>query len=235
MNIQEKFSAATGNAVKFLSSQISLFGGTEEEDVELWIEKIENVSSLHGLTPVASATSKLTKMARKWFDMSTGTVNKSWLTFKKEIVDRFKRKILFSDIMLKVDARKWIYSKESFQEYSMVKIALMKSLKLSDEDSIQLLIKGIGSFTLRTTAAALKVDSLNQFLREMQHITAATGDIAKKSPTMKHKYEKKDSNNKDTNIQEDRNVKMINLPNPAKKHFVPIVIGRTIQKKIVSN
>lgn len=54
----------------------------------------------------------------------------------------------------------------------MDKLALMKSLKLSDEDSIQLLIKGIGSFALRKAAATLRIASLNQFLREMHIITA---------------------------------------------------------------
>lgn len=42
---------------------------------------------------------------------------------------------------------------KNFQEYAMDKLALMRNLKLSDEDSIQLLIKGIGSFALRATAA----------------------------------------------------------------------------------
>ncbi|KAM0727851.1 hypothetical protein ACS0PU_005320 [Formica fusca] len=49
LDINEKFSAATGNAVKFLSSQIPHFGGTEDESIDLWIEKIESVSDLHSL------------------------------------------------------------------------------------------------------------------------------------------------------------------------------------------
>lgn len=64
----------------------------------------------------------------------------------------------------------------------MDKLVLMRSLKLSDEDSIQLLITGIGSFALRTTVATLKTNLLNQFLREMQHITFTNGNPVNKSP-----------------------------------------------------
>ncbi|KMQ84908.1 hypothetical protein RF55_16907 [Lasius niger] len=150
----ERFSALAGNAVKFLSSQIPYF----------------NVVML------SAATSKLSKTARKWFDLSYGPINESWFSLKEEIIDCFRRKVLFNEVIQKVNARKWIFSKESFQEYAMNKLALMRSLKLSDEDSIQLLITGIGSFVLRITAAALKTNSLNQFLREMQHIASTSGN-----------------------------------------------------------
>lgn len=78
----------------------------------------------------------------------------------------------------------------------MDKIALMRSLKLTDKDSIQFLISGIGSFALCTTAARLKTNSLNQFLREIHHITSASGNPLNKSPTSKLKFGKsKDGNN----------------------------------------
>lgn len=196
---QERFSAMAGNAVKFLSSQIPHFNGTEDENIKLWVEKIESVAQLHNLSSVvmlSAAAYKLSKTARKWFDLSTGSINESWFSFKEEIIDRFRRKVLFNEVIQKVNSRKWIFSKESFQEYAMDKLALMRSLKLTDEDSIQLLITGIGSFALRTTAAALKTKSLNQFLREMQHITSTSGNTVNKSPTMKSKFGKfKDGSN----------------------------------------
>ncbi|CAL1671984.1 unnamed protein product [Lasius platythorax] len=80
LNRQDRFSASTGNAVKFLSSQIPFFSGTEDENIDIWIEKIETVAELHGLSSVVmltAATSKLSKTARRWFDLSTGSVNKS--------------------------------------------------------------------------------------------------------------------------------------------------------------
>lgn len=115
-------------------------------------KKIETVAELYGLSSVAmltAATSKFSKTARRWFDLSTGSVNKSWTSFREEIIDRFRRKVLFNEVLQKVNARKWNFSKESFQEYAMDKLALMRNLKLSDEDYIQLLIKGIGSFAPR--------------------------------------------------------------------------------------
>jgi len=72
----------------------------------------------------------------------------------------------------------------------MDKLTLMRNLKLLNEDTIQLLIKEIGSFALRVTAASLRLISLNQFLREMQHIITTTGDPPSKSPSMRSKFDK---------------------------------------------
>lgn len=58
-------SAATGQAIKFLSSQIPTFGGTDDEDVEYWIEKLEIVAEIHNLSTIvmlAAAASKLSKI-----------------------------------------------------------------------------------------------------------------------------------------------------------------------------
>lgn len=66
----ENFTTLSTNATKFLSLQIPNFGGTDQENVELWIEKIESIAEVHGLPPVAmlsAATFKLNKVARKWF------------------------------------------------------------------------------------------------------------------------------------------------------------------------
>jgi len=58
--------------------------------------------------------------------------------------------------MQKVESQKWIFSKESFLDYAMDKLALMAPLKLPDEDSIQLLINGISSTAIKAAAATLK-------------------------------------------------------------------------------
>ncbi|CAL1672638.1 unnamed protein product [Lasius platythorax] len=63
----ESASSSSGHSVKFLMSQIPTFGGTEDKDVELWMEKIESVAEIHNLSHVvmlSAATSKLNKMAR---------------------------------------------------------------------------------------------------------------------------------------------------------------------------
>lgn len=190
-------SASTGHAVKFLTSQIPSFGGLEDDDVELWIEKIESVAEIHGLSHVvvlSAATSKLTKTARRWFDLSSGEINRSWFCFKKAILDRFKRKVLVSVLMQKIQARRWNATTESFQDYATDKIALMRSLKLDDSDVIQWLVNGISNFAIKSVAASLHVTSLNQFLREMQHITDTCCDSPKKFQSFNAKYDKsKDS------------------------------------------
>lgn len=57
-------SVSTGQSVKFLSSQIPFFSDSDDDDIELWIEKIENVSHIHGLSPavmMSAAANNLTK------------------------------------------------------------------------------------------------------------------------------------------------------------------------------
>lgn len=68
-------SASTAQAVKLLANQISTFSGTEEEDVELWIRKVERVATIHGVqdgVTLLAASSKLNKSAREWFDLDDG-------------------------------------------------------------------------------------------------------------------------------------------------------------------
>lgn len=118
-----------GHAVKFLSSSISSFGGTEEENVAVWLEKIEVIARNYNLSPtvrLSAATSKLNKMARRWFNLSTGDICESWTSFKTAITRRFKRRIVFQAVMQKIENRKWMYSSETFQEYAMDKLLLIQ-------------------------------------------------------------------------------------------------------------
>ncbi|KMQ89728.1 solute carrier family 12 member 8 [Lasius niger] len=62
----------------------------------------------------------------------------------------------------------------------MDKLALMHGLDLPVQDSIYLLIGGISSRSLRGTASALKVDSVDEFLEEMHRIASATTDLDRK-------------------------------------------------------
>ncbi|XP_036144777.1 uncharacterized protein LOC118646301 [Monomorium pharaonis] len=161
---------------------------------------------------LSAATTKLSKSARKWFDLSTGSITRSWTTFKEAITNRFKRRVNFSAVMRKVDARKWFYSNESFQEYAMEKLALIHCLNLSESDTIQLLIDGIGSIAIKSTALnlALKIDKIDEFLENMHHITSAI-ERTKKSPVLNAKFERsKDNEYKktDQHSKTDQQVKM---------------------------
>ncbi|KMQ86352.1 retrovirus-like pol polyprotein, partial [Lasius niger] len=180
-------------AVKLLASQIPEFDGAEDESVELWLQKIERIAQIHGVSEEVTflaATGKLTKSARRWYDMSTGSTIESWMGFKTAITKRFKRRVLFHIAMQKIEARKWVYTKETFQEYAMDKLALMKNLRLPDQESIHLLINGIASKALRGTAATLRVETVDEFLEEMFPITIAFGESYKKPPYSTTKPEK---------------------------------------------
>jgi len=163
--------------------------------VDLWLKKLESVAEIYNFSngvKLSAVTSRLTKTVRHWFDLYTGSVNRSWITFRSALISHFKRKVLYSTVMQKVESRKWIFSKESFSDYAMDKLALMVPLKLPDKDSIQLLINGISSLAIKGTAVSLKIDSLDEFLRDMQHITATCNDVVKKSPTIFRKNKSKD-------------------------------------------
>jgi len=78
--------------------------------------------------------------------------------------------------MQKVESCRWNPVKESFHEYAMDKLVLMKNLNFPERDSIHLLINGIGSRSTRELAAALKVYTVDDFLEEMHRTTTASGE-----------------------------------------------------------
>ncbi|KMQ88259.1 hypothetical protein RF55_12282, partial [Lasius niger] len=178
-------SHSTAQAVKLLSSHLPDFCGLEDEDVESWVHTVERVAQIHRVSTdvlLLVATEKLKKTARKWFDLNVTTLIDSWLFFRESIIRRFKRTILFHVALQKVEARKWSFLKESFHDYAMDKLILMKNLGLADQDSIHLLINGIGSRSLRKLAASLRVDTIDDFLEKMHSITSASGESQKRSP-----------------------------------------------------
>ncbi|KYN11460.1 hypothetical protein ALC57_16378, partial [Trachymyrmex cornetzi] len=118
------------NAVSTLSRQIPEFGGSEEENVLV----------------------KLVKSAKRWYDLQLGSALESWSCFKQELIKMFDRKISFYAAMQKIEARRWNYHKESFDQYAIDKLALTHRLNLPQSDVINLLIGGIMKSLLRATA-----------------------------------------------------------------------------------
>lgn len=198
--VSDHFTMTSSNAAKFLSSQVPTFTGTEEDNIETWLEKLESLAEWHNYPQnvlLSAATSRLTKTARRWFDLSPSTVSKSWSIFKSSILDRFRRKIFYGDIVQKIENRKWLFYKETFADYAMDKMALMQPLKLKDEDAIQMLNNGIANTGIRATAMLLRLKPINEYLREMEYITAASSSQHKKySPVPKPKFEKSKMENK---------------------------------------
>lgn len=59
-------------------------------------------------------TNKLTKAARKLFDIQSGRTFESWLYFKDKIIAMFDRAVSFFPLMRQVEACTWNVNKEFF-------------------------------------------------------------------------------------------------------------------------
>lgn len=92
-----------------------------------------------------------------------------------------------------MEACKWNFTKESFHDYALQKIKLMNGLQMPEQDRIQLIINGISSLSLRSTAAALQASSIDDFLYQMNRITSACGVISKKTSPLSIRKVKKES------------------------------------------
>lgn len=179
----ERNYSSLAQAVKFLSSLIPQFGGSEEENIDLWLEKIESIAELHDLsekTRLSAASSNLIKSARKWFDLKPGEINRSWSSFKGAVIRRFRRRVSISSVIHKIEAKKWNPVSESFQDYTIDKLEMMHCLKLTSDDAIFYLISGINNMAVRAAAASLRRDDVDLFLEEMFYITSACGDVQRK-------------------------------------------------------
>ena len=67
-------------AVNLLTSQLPSFSGLEDENVDIWIEKVERVSHIYAVSDqvtLLAACSKLNKTAKDWLDLNSDTVNDS--------------------------------------------------------------------------------------------------------------------------------------------------------------
>lgn len=171
------------NAVGVIAQQISPFGGAEDENINCWVERIDQIAEIHRVAPGAvllAASSRLIKEAKTWYEFQTGPVLRSWQALKEALVRVFENRVPFYLQMQKIESRRWIYSKETFQAYAINKLALIKQLKLPVRDSINLLVGGIGKASLRATAATTRAETVEEFLEEMRKITAASSKYPKK-------------------------------------------------------
>ncbi|KMQ89167.1 hypothetical protein RF55_11226 [Lasius niger] len=176
--------SSPAQAVSLLASQIPEYGGTDEENVQIWTQRVDRVAQIHRASDdvvLLAASGKLTKLAKQWYEMQNGNVLESWADLKRALVQMFDRRISFTAAMQKIETRKWSPAKETFDQYSIEKLALIHRLNLPTADTISLLIGGIPQHSLRATALTLPTHSLDQFLEAMRRITFGMGDFEKKS------------------------------------------------------
>lgn len=179
-------STSASNAVTWIAAQIPEFSGSEDDiaiDTIAWTsrrDKIAQDNVSDGCVTLLAASSRLTKLVRKWYDIQTDAVLESWQRLKQEILKVFDIKIPFHEVMQKVEARKWNQSKETFDQYVIDKLALMHRLQMSEQDTIQLLIDGINQNALKAAALSVQTDSLNVFMDRMRHVTQEVADTEEK-------------------------------------------------------
>jgi len=178
----------TGNALKWLATQIPTFGGSDTDNVNAWIRRVEKVAEIHAAGDGAlllAASRKLVGSARKWYDIQEGPVMESWINLRRELVRMFDRKIPFYKAMARVEARNWNQHKESFDEYAIDKLALLQQLDLPVTDVVNSLIGGISQPMLRATARSLQSATIGveQFLETVRHITNDISDHERKRRT----------------------------------------------------
>lgn len=185
---------ATGTTVQVLASQMPEFVGGEEDNVAAWIRRVDKVAQVHGAsdgTTLLAASSKLTGMVRRWYDVQGDIVLESWIGLRTEMLKIFDRKIPFHKMMQKIEARKWLMGKETFDEYAIEKLALLHRIELTIPDKIYLLISGITQSSLRATALSISAGSIEEFLEKMRQITHGIGDYEKKSTPSTLKRQRK--------------------------------------------
>ncbi|CAL1687614.1 unnamed protein product [Lasius platythorax] len=176
--------SSPAQAVSLLAPQILEYGGIDEENVQIWTQRVDRVAQIHRASDdvvLLAAFGKLTKLAKQWYEIQNGNVLESWTDLKQALVQMFDRRISFTAAMQKIETRKWSPAKETFDQYSIEKLALIHRLNLPTADTISLLIGGIPQHSLRATALTLPTHSLDQFLEAMRRITFGMGDFEKKS------------------------------------------------------
>lgn len=171
----------------YLLLQIPEFGGAEKDNVKMWVQRVDNVTSLHKISDSMmhlAASSRLVDAAKKWYDLQSGVVLESWLALRRELVTMFEQRVPFYVAMREVETRVWLSHKEPFRQYALDKLALMHPLNLHIADQINLLIGGITSQTIRAIALSLKVEAVEQFLEIMHPITEDVAELEKRAPAI---------------------------------------------------
>lgn len=205
-------------AVSLLASQIPAFSGLDQEDVALWIRKIEFTANVHRVSDdvkLLAATSKLQKNAKEWFDSTMSPVVGFWDSFKEGISRRFRKRTSALEDLRQAEARRWDFQKETFSDYAHKKITMLHSLQLTDKEIISRIIDGISHTVVRSSAAVIDVDTVDEFLDRMHKVIVVNKPHLKKtSPTLVRKDKSRDTSHsftKSSNLSNKENVSSKNV------------------------
>jgi len=169
--------------VSWLATQIPEFSGSDKDNVTTWVKRVDQVAGVHGASDgvtLLAASSKLTKSAKTWYEVQTGAAVESWIGLRAELLKIFERKVPFYKAIQQVEARKWMPSKESFDEYAIAKLAIIHQLNLPVRDAIHLLISGIANHAIRASALLVADSTLEDFLEKMRAVTEGCAELSEK-------------------------------------------------------
>ncbi|KYN37546.1 hypothetical protein ALC56_08090, partial [Trachymyrmex septentrionalis] len=156
-----------------LASQILVFYGSTDDDADRWLRKVERAAAVHGVNDnvkLLAANGKLQKLARDWYDMEEESTD-SWFTFKEVFIKRFRRQVSFTRVIQKAETCRWNSSKEDFLDYAARKIKLFQPLHLEQKSIINLLIGRIQDYAIKSAAAMIYIETVNEFLERMHQAT----------------------------------------------------------------
>ena len=93
-----------------MAFQLLVFYGSEDDDVDRWLHRVERVAVVNDNIKLLVATSKLQKLARDWYDMDERSMD-SWFAFKEALIRRFRQQVSFIMMIQKADSYHWNSSK----------------------------------------------------------------------------------------------------------------------------
>lgn len=124
-----------------MATPIPEFAGTEEDNVQLRIQRVDKVAEVHRAREnvlLLAATNKFTKGAKRRYETQVSQEMESWIGLKGALMRMFDQKIPYYTVMQKIETRRWNEAKETFHKYAIDKLALMYNLDLSEQDKINL-------------------------------------------------------------------------------------------------
>jgi len=172
-----------GNSVSWLATQIPEYSGSDKENVSTWVKRVDQVAGVHGASDgvtLLAASSKLTKLAKTWYEVQTGAAVESWIGLRTEMLKIFERKVPFYESIQRAELREWIPAKETFDEYAIAKLAIIHQLNLPVRNTIHLLISDIANNAIRTSALLVADSTLESFLDKMRAVTEGCSDVSDK-------------------------------------------------------
>lgn len=176
----------SGSMISWLSKLIPEFAGAKEDNVRKWVERVDRIAQVHGATDgmtLVAASNWLVKEARTWYDAESGAVLESWTGLREELIRYFDRRLPFYTTMSRIEARKWLPHKETFDQYAIDKLALIGRLDLSVGDRIDLLIRGVMQSSMRATVLSIRAKIVDEFLKRMRHITDGVAELEERKPS----------------------------------------------------